>query len=121
MRVITPQRRDLTALVVLVTVVLAVSVAWMIPSDSRTPSLGSEAPAPTPQGARTEAESRRFLNAAWAAETNRRLNAERFPNQLAAIYGAPHDDPDAILLRFIAAQNAIQGSLGLNFATGGSG
>ena len=64
-----------------------------------------------------EAENPRILDAAWAAETNRRL-LERLPDPLAAIYGGAHDDPDAILLRFIAALNAIHGSLGLSFATG---
>lgn len=114
MRVSTPRRRDLTALVVLVTIVtvtLAVSVAWTPASDSSSPSVGSEVPAPTPS------EGPPPLNAAWAAEINRGL-LERQPNQLAAIYGGPHDNPDAIRLRFIAALNAIHGGLGLSFATG---
>ena len=52
MRLFTPQRRHLTALVALVaitlTVVLAVSVARMIASDSSTPRPGVVAPAATP-------------------------------------------------------------------------
>jgi hypothetical protein len=52
MRVMTPQRRHLTVLVALVTVtlsvVVAVSVAWMTGSDSSTGSTRVEAPAATP-------------------------------------------------------------------------
>jgi hypothetical protein len=64
MRVTTAQRRHLAALVALVavtlTVVLAVSVAWMTGSDSSAPRPGVVAPAPTatttdPRGAVTDA------------------------------------------------------------------
>jgi hypothetical protein len=52
MRSFTPQRRHLTALVALVTVILAVvvavSVARLTGSDSSNSSPGVEAPAPTP-------------------------------------------------------------------------
>jgi hypothetical protein len=52
MRMLTPQRLHLTAVVALAAIALAVlvavSVAWLAGGDSSNSSLGVEAPAPTP-------------------------------------------------------------------------